>query len=490
MTVGGATALAAGVYTTREGAKVTWGYINRILGQPSLIRESSMEKFPEKPIGSQNGLGNVILHPSLQRRIEHLARATSNTKAHQAPFRNMLFYGPPGTGKTMVAREIARKSKLFKKVCLTTVDSSNFAVKGLDYAMMTGGDVAPLGPQAVTKIHELFDWAKKSRKGLLLFIDEADAFLCEPWGDEVVEDAKAKAEEAKDFASEAMHDAKETTESWANWARDKFSESFGSEKDEHLSQNMKYQAEDAASRATGTMKSAASGASEYASQKATDAKEAVSGAMAYGREKTSQGVDEIIRMPTDAKDRMGETYEGAKQKMYTASDKASNMAHNAKDNMAESIGYGRERAENAYEQGKQRLNMVSDMASEKFYDAKDKASDVYDEARDKVSDMASGNANDERFKMASQRVYDVKNKVKGAMDCGRDKANEAKDKMGVASDKMAETFDQAKHEVGDAYLSAKNTMTEEAKSRYEAAKEKASEATGELGAKMRNSPQV
>ena len=43
---------------------------------------------------------------------------------------------------------------------------------------MTGGDVAPLGPQAVTKIHELFNWAAGSRKGLLLFIDEADAFLC------------------------------------------------------------------------------------------------------------------------------------------------------------------------------------------------------------------------------------------------------------------------------------------------------------------------
>lgn len=45
--------------------------------------------------------------------------------------------------------------------------------------MMTGGDVAPLGSQAVTKIHQIFDWAKKSKKGLLLFIDEADAFLCE-----------------------------------------------------------------------------------------------------------------------------------------------------------------------------------------------------------------------------------------------------------------------------------------------------------------------
>ncbi|XP_076916333.1 uncharacterized protein LOC143576007 [Bidens hawaiensis] len=177
MTVGGVTALAAGVYTTREGARVMWGYVNRILGQPSLIRESSMPKFPWSRIVAQgtqkisnlgksasvenkNKFGNVVLHPSLQKRIEHIARATANTKSHQAPFRNMLFYGPPGTGKTLVAREIARKS-------------------GLDYAMMTGGDVAPLGAQAVTKIHEIFDWSKKSKRGLLLFIDEADAFLCE-----------------------------------------------------------------------------------------------------------------------------------------------------------------------------------------------------------------------------------------------------------------------------------------------------------------------
>lgn len=177
MTIGGVTALAAGVYTTREGSRVMWGYINRILGQPSLIRESSIAKFPWSGLVSRGvnkvmnystaaakqskpTLGDVVLHPSLQRRVEQLARATANTKSHEAPFRNMLFYGPPGTGKTMVAREIARKS-------------------GLDYALMTGGDVAPLGPQAVTKIHEIFDWAKKSKKGLLLFIDEADAFLCE-----------------------------------------------------------------------------------------------------------------------------------------------------------------------------------------------------------------------------------------------------------------------------------------------------------------------
>ncbi|XP_062222337.1 uncharacterized protein LOC133921469 [Phragmites australis] len=177
--VGGATALAAGIYTTREGARVVWGYVDRILGQPSLIRESSRGRYPWSGAFSRgmttmtsklkngsnsgkngNGFGDVILNPSLQKRVQQLANATANTKLHQAPFRNMLFYGPPGTGKTMAARELARKS-------------------GLDYALMTGGDVAPLGSQAVTKIHQLFDWAKKSNRGLLLFIDEADAFLCE-----------------------------------------------------------------------------------------------------------------------------------------------------------------------------------------------------------------------------------------------------------------------------------------------------------------------
>ena len=87
-----------------------------------------------------------------------LASSAANTKKHGAPFRHMLFYGPPGTGKTMAAKRLARTS-------------------GMDYAIMSGGDVAPLGGKAVTQLHELFDWSERSRKGLLLFIDEADAFL-------------------------------------------------------------------------------------------------------------------------------------------------------------------------------------------------------------------------------------------------------------------------------------------------------------------------
>ena len=69
-----------------------------------------------------------------------------------------MLHGPPGTGKTLFARNLAKNS-------------------GLEYAILTGGDVAPLGRDGVTEIHKLFDWAHTSRKGLLLFVDEADAFL-------------------------------------------------------------------------------------------------------------------------------------------------------------------------------------------------------------------------------------------------------------------------------------------------------------------------
>lgn len=52
--------------------------------------------------------------------------------------------GPPGTGKTLFAKGLARHS-------------------GLDYAIITGGDVAPLGREAVSEMHKLFDWAQASR---------------------------------------------------------------------------------------------------------------------------------------------------------------------------------------------------------------------------------------------------------------------------------------------------------------------------------------
>ena len=47
----------------------------------------------------------------------------------------------------------------------------------MDYAILTGADIAPLGIAAVSELVKVFEWAKTSRNGLIIFIDEADAFF-------------------------------------------------------------------------------------------------------------------------------------------------------------------------------------------------------------------------------------------------------------------------------------------------------------------------
>lgn len=56
---------------------------------------------------------------------------------------------------------------------------------------MTGGDVAPMGREGVTAIHKVFDWANTTQKGLLLFVDEADAFLRKRSSETISEDLRA-----------------------------------------------------------------------------------------------------------------------------------------------------------------------------------------------------------------------------------------------------------------------------------------------------------
>lgn len=164
--VGGLSLLALGVYSSRETTRVAGKAFEKWFGTPKLVRETSRKPLVGRGKASvgkslddvKRDFGDIVLQPALQDHVRALAAVTSNTKKHGAPFRHMLFYGPPGTGKTMAAKRLARTS-------------------GLDYAILSGGDIAPLQGGAVTQLHDTFDWAEKSRKGLLLFIDEADAFL-------------------------------------------------------------------------------------------------------------------------------------------------------------------------------------------------------------------------------------------------------------------------------------------------------------------------
>ncbi|XP_034541980.1 ATPase family AAA domain containing 3 [Notolabrus celidotus] len=182
-TVAGLTLLAVGVYTARNATGVAGRYIEARLGKPSLVRETSrftvaeaikhpvktVKRLKSKP---QDALEGVVLSPPLEERVRDVAIATRNTRQNNGLYRNILMYGPPGTGKTLFAKKLAMHS-------------------GMDYAIMTGGDVAPMGRDGVTAMHKVFDWANTSRRGLLLFVDEADAFLRKRSTEKISEDLRA-----------------------------------------------------------------------------------------------------------------------------------------------------------------------------------------------------------------------------------------------------------------------------------------------------------
>ncbi|XP_032377199.1 uncharacterized protein LOC116692788 [Etheostoma spectabile] len=182
-TIAGLTLLAAGVYSARNTTAVAGRYIEARLGKPSLVRETSRITVVEaikhpfktaKRLRSrpQDALEGVVLSATLEERVRDVAIATRNTRQNRGLYRNILMYGPPGTGKTLFAKKLALHS-------------------GMDYAIMTGGDVAPMGRDGVTAMHKVFDWASTSRRGLLLFVDEADAFLRKRATEKISEDLRA-----------------------------------------------------------------------------------------------------------------------------------------------------------------------------------------------------------------------------------------------------------------------------------------------------------
>ncbi len=162
-----------GIAAAYYSAKFSYDYAQtRLHDLPPLIRQTSVVSqwqalrhyaqsfFIDKP--KQESIDDVVIDPAIQDQINFISESTKSIKASGDFYNNVLLQGPPGTGKTMYAKRLAKLS-------------------GLDFAMMNGADVAQLlgskegNNEAVRQLNNVFDWANKSKKGVLLFIDEADA---------------------------------------------------------------------------------------------------------------------------------------------------------------------------------------------------------------------------------------------------------------------------------------------------------------------------
>lgn len=179
---GGLTLIFFGFQGAKATGQIVTTFVEARIGKPSLVRETtrktSLWQYAKSPLstlytsiflkgrlsaGSQvqrekDILSGIFIHEKLEADLKTISHSVVCRKNHNAPFRNLLLHGPPGTGKTMFAKSLAANS-------------------GMDYAIFTGGDIGPLGRNGVTELHKLFDWASTSKRGVLLFMDEADAFL-------------------------------------------------------------------------------------------------------------------------------------------------------------------------------------------------------------------------------------------------------------------------------------------------------------------------
>lgn len=159
----------AGCFGAWYGADLGAKYFLSIMGRPSLVRESSRAGFKRTVsknlksmvLGEEEEpeavLSDIVLAPDVQQYLYTLADSTRQNRELGLPYQNTLFYGPPGTGKTEFARILAKYS-------------------GMDYAILSGADFSQFkNGEGITELYKLFDWAKKSKNGMIIFIDEADA---------------------------------------------------------------------------------------------------------------------------------------------------------------------------------------------------------------------------------------------------------------------------------------------------------------------------
>lgn len=172
-----------------------------------------------RPRGVPQTQRPVPWQPSLEARVRDIAIATRNTRRNRSLYRNVLMYGPPrhrqdavrqgegacpgvphtqrpwaggaplgalctlgawkggdpSGGKTCspprppppgtpVPRPVSPPPHLPPAHPLPALQKLALH-SGMDYAIMTGGDVAPMGRDGVTAMHKVFDWASTSRRG-------------------------------------------------------------------------------------------------------------------------------------------------------------------------------------------------------------------------------------------------------------------------------------------------------------------------------------
>ena len=166
---GGILITAAGYYTI----KLLYNHWERTLAKPKLVISSTLNqgiwagiksyfKTPVKPKelvfapDVAKSLTNIIA--TTKSINDKIARATAEGKISNVKYRNLLLWGKPGGGKTAFAEKLAAEC-------------------GMDVVVISGAAFAQYKDgEGITEMNKIFEDIHANRKGVLVFMDEADSF--------------------------------------------------------------------------------------------------------------------------------------------------------------------------------------------------------------------------------------------------------------------------------------------------------------------------
>jgi len=148
------TAIAMVGYGVKYGIPLAIDYFKR----PHVVSETSKKSWLSSRASQEKiNIDDLIFEPELQKQLLDLALRVKTAKEFNESLPNVLFFGISGTGKTAFAKALSYWS-------------------GLDYAITSGSEFAKITDLslAIKELRKLLDWAQNSKKGLIIFIDEAE----------------------------------------------------------------------------------------------------------------------------------------------------------------------------------------------------------------------------------------------------------------------------------------------------------------------------
>jgi ATPase family AAA domain-containing protein 3A/B len=151
------TIIALSIYLIKYGIPMLLHYLTK----PYVISETSKKWwFLSNNLHPDVNINDLIFAPTLQNQLHNLLLRVETAQKYNESLPNVLFYGPPGTGKTAFVKALAYAS-------------------GLDYALTSGSEFAKITDlnDANNELRKLLHWAKNSKKGFIVFIDEAESLF-------------------------------------------------------------------------------------------------------------------------------------------------------------------------------------------------------------------------------------------------------------------------------------------------------------------------